>query len=140
MKVSSRMLGPKSRFNSVSAEPKLGIPCGLLASWTGLLTENSGPEPGVPGILQDHLLALSPIPHHKASAGSHRSRAVPLPETFTSQVCYLPLPVRLLGPDCLEQDLLSEGKYYCVFGHLFDPPESIFTEISTVSCSQWSCL
>lgn len=100
--------------------------------------ENFDPEHRTPGNLQGHLWAPEPPPSFPAgcndSEGSTRQSSPlwrPSPCRCAVCCCLSTLP----GPSHLEQDLLSGGKYYCFFGHLFDPPESIFAEISRVSCS-----
>lgn len=131
VKVYGGTSSPKKGFSSVRAGPELGLSSGALASWTGPLTFKTLIQSmGCLRFFGSTCWHLSPalLPWPRGP----RSQSGAPAGTFTLPVYHLLLPVCLLGPGCLEQDLLSEEKYYCFFGHLFDPPESIFGEISTV--------
>lgn len=139
MKAPGRRSSPKSRLNTVSTKPQLVLTKGLLTlaailcPWKKLRSRiwgawhSSGP-----------LLGLSRISHSLASG---ILKGPPKPEgDLHLALCHLSPSVCPTRSWLSEQALLPGGKYYCFFGHLFDPPESIFVEISTVSWSQWRCL
>ena len=139
MTASGRMFIPKSRFNLLSAEPKGALTVRIwLLRTVNPICENFGPGHGCLVSFKATCGHLSLIPP------SLQARAMlKLPPTGTTSPgdlhpvrCHLTLPVRSAWSEPSGTDPSLCRKYYCFFGHLFDPPKSIFVKISTVSHSR----
>ena len=134
MTASGRMFIPKSRFNLLSAEPKGALTVRIwLLRTVNPICENFGPGHGCLVSFKATCGHLSLIPP------SLQARAMlKLPPTGTTSPgdlhpvrCHLTLPVRSAWSEPSGTDPSLCRKYYCFFGHLFDPPKSIFVKIST---------
>lgn len=140
MTASGRMFIPKSRFNLLSAEPKgaLTVRIWLLRTVNPLSVKTLAQDMGCLVSFKATRGHLSLIPP-SLQAGA----MLKLPPTGTTSPgdlhpvrCHLTLPVRSARSKPSGTGPSLCRKYYCFFGHLFDPPKSIFVKISTVSHSR----